>query len=56
MNKKERSQLNITLNPDNQKTIGLLRSKYGINISGCVKTFLKQYLEQLEKKHVNPNL
>ena len=54
--KRSRYQFNLALNEEHHDIVTKLKNHYGINVSGVFKIFLKQYLEQLEKKHVNPNL
>ena len=51
--KNKRYQINIVLSEEENKTINMLRDKYAINISGCFKTLLKNYLEQLEHRNIH---
>lgn len=46
---KRLQQLNITLTEEDVKIVDLLREKYAINISGCFKIFIRDYLKRLEK-------
>jgi len=55
-NKKDRFQLNIFLNDEENETVNTLRDKYAINISGVIKLLLKQYKEKLENSNVNPHI
>ena len=48
ISKKRIQQLNITLNEKDIGVINALRDKYAVNISGCFKIFIKDYLEKLE--------
>jgi len=47
-NQKRVQQLNITLAEEDAKIIDLLREKYAVNISGCFKIFIREYLKKLE--------
>lgn len=48
-------QFNIAMNEEQFKILRKLKENYGINITGCFKIFLEQYLKQLESKGVNLN-
>lgn len=52
-NKQDRFQFNAVLNKEDYDTIQVLRKEYGVNISGCIKTFLRQYLKQLKNGKIN---
>lgn len=65
--KRSRHQFNMALDDDDYEILRALKDKYSININGCLKKFLRQYLEELEssrvisllrgnKKHVVKNL
>jgi|GEM_PF-4529581 len=49
-NNKNRYQFNAMLNEEDYTIIQKLRNKYSINISKCIKTYLRQYLSQLENR------
>ena len=51
--KKSRHQFNMALNDDDYWVLKTLKDKYSININGCLKNFLKHYLEQLEGRKIN---
>lgn len=46
--KKSRHQFNMALDDSDYKILRTLKDKYSININGCLKKFLRQYLEKLE--------
>ena len=50
--KRSRYQFNIALNEVEFKALRKLKDNYAINITGCFKKFLKNYLSQLESKRV----
>jgi len=43
----------MALNDDDYWVLKTLKDKYSININGCLKNFLKHYLEQLEGRKIN---
>jgi len=43
-----RYQFNLAMNKEEFNTLQKLREDYSVNISGCFKRFLSQYLCQLE--------
>ena len=44
-----RYQFNIALNEKEYRMVKLLKKDYSVNISGCFKRFLKEYVEKLKK-------
>ena len=50
--KDKRYQINIVLSEEENNIVNILRDKYAINISGCLKILLKDYLTQLEGKSI----
>lgn len=42
-----RYQFNLAMNQEEYEILKILKEKYSINISGCFKRFLKEYLEKL---------
>lgn len=44
-----RYQFNIALNEEEYQMVQLLKKSYSVNISGCFKRFLKEYMEKLNK-------
>jgi hypothetical protein len=47
--KRSRHQFNLALDDSDYKILRILKDKYSVNINGCLKKFLRQYLEKLEK-------
>ena len=45
-----RYQFNLAMNEEEYKTVKVLKEQYSINISGCFKRFLKEYLDKLVGK------
>jgi len=45
--KKSRHQFNMALNDSDYAILRSLKDDYSININGCLKKFLRQYLQQL---------
>ena len=45
---KRLQQLNITLTEEDIAIVDLLREKYAVNISGCFKIFIRDYLKKLD--------
>ena len=43
-----RYQFNLAMNEDEYLILKTLKDDYSINISGCFKRFLKEYLERLK--------
>lgn len=50
--KSKRYQINIVLSEEENNIVNVLREQYGINISGCFKILLRNYLSQLKNKNV----
>jgi len=48
-----RYQFNLAMNEKEYRILKMLKEQYSINISGCFKRFLKQYLERLNKGEKN---
>lgn len=44
-----RYQFNLAMNEKEYKILKILKQDYSINISGCFKKFLKDYLEKMDK-------
>lgn len=47
-----RYQFNLAMNEKEYEILKILKEQYSINISGCFKRFLKQYLEKLSAGHI----
>ena len=45
-----RYQFNLAMNEEEYNVLKILKEQYSINISGCFKRFLKEYLEKLNSK------
>jgi hypothetical protein len=43
-----RYQFNLAMNEEEYRALKILKEEYSINISGCFKRFLKEYLERLQ--------
>jgi len=44
-----RYQFNLAMNEKEYETLKILKEKYSINISGCFKRFLSEYLDRLNE-------
>jgi hypothetical protein len=44
-----RYQFNLAMNEKENEMVKILKEQYSINISGCFKRFLKEYLEKLSR-------
>lgn len=44
-----RYQFNLAMNEEEYKILKILKEQYSINISGCFKRFLKEYLKKLSE-------
>jgi hypothetical protein len=42
-----RYQFNLAMNEKEYEILNILKDRYSINISGCFKRFLKEYLDKL---------
>jgi len=50
-----RYQFNLAMNEEEYNVLKILKEQYSINISGCFKRFLKEYLEKMGGNKISEN-